>query len=203
MDKIGIFLETALRETFVSLYKNNKVLYTKYSILDFKSDNTFVYDINLILKKFEIAPNSINEIIVINGPGYFTGIRSGVVITKALFYVFGLKVFLVDSFSFLRRCVDYKGDCAIVITASKKECYVGYFKAFEKIKEEIISVNNLSDMYDKIICFTDSTSISNNYSIKLIKPQPILGFEFNKVKTIDEINPIYMRSEENLFGSKR
>lgn len=203
MDKIGIFLETALRETFVSLYKNNEVLYTKYSILDFKSDNTFVYDIDLILKKFEIAPNSINEIIVINGPGYFTGIRSGVVIAKALFYVFGLKVFLVDSFSFLRRCVDYKGDCAIVISASKKDCYVGYFKGFEKIKEEIIPVNNLLDMYNKTICFTDSPYISNNYSIKLIEPQPILGMEFNKVKTIDEISPIYMRSEESLFGSKK
>lgn len=203
MDKIGIFLETALRETFVSLYKNNEVLYTKYSILDFKSDNTFVYDIDLILKKFEIAPNSINEIIVINGPGYFTGIRSGVVIAKALFYVFGLKVFLVDSFSFLRRCVDYKGDCAIVISASKKDCYVGYFKGFEKIKEEIILVNNLLDMYNKTICFTDSPSISNNYFIKLIEPQPILGFEFNKVKTIDEISPIYMQSEESLFGSNK
>lgn len=203
MNKIGIFLETALRKTFVSLYKNNDVLFTKYSILDFKSDNTFVYDIDLMLKKFKIVPNLINEIIVVNGPGYFTGIRSGIIIAKALFYVFELEVFLVDSFSFLRRCVDFKGDCAIVISASKKDCFIGYFKGLEKIKEEIISVNNLSEMYNKTICFTDSPSISDNYSIELIEPQPILSFEFNKVKTIDEISPIYMRSEESLFGSKR
>lgn len=76
MEKIGIFLETALRKTFVSLYINNKVLFTKYSILDFKSDNTFVYDIDFMLKKFYITPTSVNEIIVVNGPGYFTRNKS-------------------------------------------------------------------------------------------------------------------------------
>ena len=203
MEKIGIFLETALRKTFVSLYINNKVLFTKYSILDFKSDNTFVYDIDFMLKKFYITPTSVNEIIVVNGPGYFTGIRAGITIAKALFYVLELEVFLIDSFSLLRRCIDFKDSCAIVISASKKDCFIAYFRGFDKIKCEVIPIDSLSNIYNNYKYFTDSPSISNDYSIELVEPKPILGFELNKVKTIDEINPIYMRSEESLFGSKR
>lgn len=202
MNKIGIFLETALNKTFVSIYRDKEILLTKYSILDFKSDNTYVYDIDLMLKKFSIEPLSINEVIVVNGPGYFTGIRSGVIIAKALFYAFKPKVLLVDSFLFLRKCISCSGDCAIVISASKRDCFIGYFRGFNRIKDAILPIDELSNLNKEFTYFTDSSLISSRFSIELIEPRPILEFELESVKTIDEIIPFYMRSEESLFRVK-
>jgi len=202
MNKRGIFLETALNRTFVSLYEDDKILHTKYSLLDFKSDNTYVYDISLMLEECSIKLPSINEVIVVNGPGYFTGIRAGIMITKALFYVFNFKVLIIDSFSFLRGCLNWKDDCVIIISASKRDCFISYFKEFNRVKDAIFPIEELSKLNKDFKLFTESPLISSTYSIELVEPGPVLGFRFDFARTVDEIAPFYMRSEENLFHSK-
>ncbi len=199
MNKSGIFLETVLNKTFVSLFQGKQVIETKYSLLDFKSDNTYVYDISIVLKKHSLSITSIDELIVVNGPGYFTGIRSGIIISKAFFYASGLKVAIIDSFTFLRRCTKWDSDCGILISTSKKGCYLGYFKGFNKEKEVLISLDDIPKVKEEVKLFTESSCLSSTYLIDSIEPQPVLDFDYEFAKTIDEIKPFYMRSEESLF----
>lgn len=61
--------------------------------------------------------------------------------------------FLIDSFSLLRRCIDFKDSCAIVISASK-DCFIAYFRGFDKVKCEVIPIDSLSNIYNNYKYFT-------------------------------------------------
>lgn len=202
MNKVSIFIETTLSKTFISLFTNNIIIETMYTELDFKSDNTYVFDLSIMLNKHLLNVNLIDEIIVVNGPGYFTGIRSGVIIAKAFFYSLGIKVAIIDSFTFLRNCIEIESDCGILIPASKRECYLCRFNGFKKVEESIISTKDISILKNEISLFAESLDLSTTYSINFIELKPTLNLDYEFVETIDEIKPFYMRSEESLFQPK-
>ena len=84
---ISLFIDTSLSDVSIALVKDNIILSNikntspkEHSIYTTK----FIED---ILKENNLVPNDINEIIVVNGPGSFTGIRIGVTIAKMYAYL--------------------------------------------------------------------------------------------------------------------
>lgn len=76
-----LFIDTHLNDIIVLLLENGKVV-DKRKVINKKNNSEFMFPaIKEILDK-----NCIDEIIVVNGPGSFTGVRLGVTIAKTLAY---------------------------------------------------------------------------------------------------------------------
>jgi tRNA threonylcarbamoyl adenosine modification protein YeaZ len=194
-----IFLQTALSHTFVALYANNTCIDQVQTCLDFKSDNIYVADMGTLLSRNLLKPPDLKRISVLTGPGYFTGIRAGLVIAKALCDSLALEVGLVDSFDYLRAGMPLSGNCAIVIAASRKEGYLAYFKGQKKVSEEMIALTRIEEIQKKEKVYSETPFIQEIYAVEPITAKPILPTEVTVVSRSEEICPHYIRGEADLF----
>ena len=104
--------------------------------------------INDILNNNDIKANYLNEIIVVNGPGSFTGVRIGVVIAKTLAYTLDIPIKTITSL--LAYAVSStKEDNKLSIVSDLKGKYIGYFDKNNELLTDYIYLNNKE--YDKYI----------------------------------------------------
>lgn len=194
-----IFFQTALSGTFVSIFKGRECLDQVHTYLDFKSDNVYVLDARNLLDRNIIKPLDLRKVFVLVGPGYFTGIRAGLVIAKALHDSLSLGVGLIDSFVYLRACLPIPGNCSIVIAASHKEGYIANFEGQKKVSEEMIPLSKIESIQKERTLYSETPFIQETYCVNPIIAKPLLPPNYKLVNRSEDIVPHYIRSEANLF----
>jgi len=130
-----LFISTYDKLINISLLKNGKTLNVLEEISKQNHSILVMPMIDNILKKNNITTNDLNEIIVVNGPGSFTGVRIGVVIAKTLAYSLNIPIKTITSLECI--LVSYKSiNNKLATISDTKGKYVGYFnKDNEKIEE--------------------------------------------------------------------
>ena len=194
-----LFLQTALSRTFIALLAENSCIDILQTYLDFKSDNTYVFNTQQLLQKNNLKPSDINTIFVLKGPGYFTGIRAGLVIAKAFCDTLQMAIGILSSFTYLRSCISTMEDCAILIAASRKEGYIAYFKGEQNVKEEIIHLKQIDAIKENWHIYSETPFLVETYGFTEIKPQAIISNDYKLVRNTKDIQPHYMRSVTDLF----
>lgn len=187
---ISLFLDTSSEDLYVSIIKDNILLYEK-NIKTIKDHS--IYLMNVIkegLSINNIKVNEIKKIYVTIGPGSFTGTRIGVTVAKTLAWSLGINVIPVSSLK--QYIFEYNSyDYYVPIIEDKKGLYFSiYDKDYNNFSNEkylskedfLFELSNLSG---------NVLLISNNaYEKYLTKPKKI-----NSIKMIEyykhekEINP--------------
>jgi len=202
-DKLtSLFLQTALSHTFIALLSNNTCIDIKRTHLDFKSDNTYVFDTGELLKRNNKKPGDIGTLYVLEGPGYFTGIRAGLVIAKAFCDTIHLPIGLLSSFAYLRACISSREDCAILIASSRKEGYIAYFQGTQSVKEEIIQLEQVETIKERWKIYSETPFLVESYGVEEIELKANLPGPIKIVRETFHITPNYRRSITDLFASK-
>ena len=79
---LSLILDSANKELLVALYKDNiKLDETRYEARQ-KQSELMIPELDKIIKKNNINPKDVNEIIVTMGPGSYTGVRIALTIAK-------------------------------------------------------------------------------------------------------------------------
>lgn len=195
----SLFLQTALSRTFAALFHEQTCVDQIDTYLDFKSDNTYVADISTLLNRNLLKPSDLKRFYLLAGPGYFTGIRAGIVIAKGFCDVGALKVGLLSSFDYLRACIPGSQDLAVVIATSRKEGYIAYFEGTHKTTEALIPLSELESLGKKWDLFSETPFIQDLYGVKPIDPLPLLPGAVQWTNTSEGILPHYLRGELDLF----
>jgi len=86
-----LYIDTHYINLVIALYKDNKVI-AKKELSSNKHSSYTVPTINDILKEKNITIKELNEVIVINGPGSFTGVRIGILLAKILGYTLNIPI---------------------------------------------------------------------------------------------------------------
>ncbi len=124
-----LYIDTHDKELVFVLFRDNEVLAQKRRV----SEKHSKYAISLldeILKDNKITIDDVGEIIVVNGPGSFTGVRIGCVIAKVISYT---KKIPVKAISYLQaEALSYEGE-VIVGIADKNGVYGGKFDREHKL----------------------------------------------------------------------
>lgn len=76
-------------------------------------------------KENKITVNDLNEVIVVNGPGSFTGIRLGITVAKTLAYTLNIPIKTITSIEALAASVKEKNK--IITIDDNKGKYIGVF----------------------------------------------------------------------------
>lgn len=196
---IDIFLQTALSHTFVALYQGLEVIDVIPTYLDFKSDNIYVADMESLLSRHLFKPNHLRRIYVLTGPGYFTGIRAGLIIAKAFCDSLPVEIGLINSFDYLRACILEEVNVSIVIAASRKEGYLARFHHQQKVSEELIPLSTLEMLHGKEKLFSETPFLQTSFSVHPILSQPVLPAVVSIVSESNQVIPHYLRGESDLF----
>lgn len=166
---ISLFLDTSSSDVSIAIIKDNNILssITK-DIPSAHSIYTTRY-INEVLEKAQIKPENINKIMVVNGPGSFTGVRIGVTIAKTMAYLLNKKVTVISSLKMLSLSLthDY---CLSVINANNNNYYIGLYDKNnnEVIKEQFTNINTVNELIKKYnpTIISNENIIINNINIQ-------------------------------------
>lgn len=188
---ISLFIDTSLVNVSISIVKDNRIL----SIIQKDIPNMHsVYTTKFIkdvLDEAGIDANDIDNIMVVNGPGSFTGVRIGVTVAKTYGYLIKKDLTLVSSLKSLAISSNYKDIVMCLIPANKTNYYVGiYDKEYNNIIDECCVKNNevleLCNKYNPYIVGVD-TSVIGKYKINKVNLDvlKIVNYYLDK----DKVNP--------------
>lgn len=146
---ICLFFDTSSGLLKVSLIKDNKIIFDKE--LHTKNDHSsyLVPTIDEAFKSNNIDFKELDEIIVGNGPGSFTGTRISIAVAKTYAFSFNIPVYMISSLEEL--IYDNDGyDFYVPIIEEKKDNL--YFSIFDKDKKRVMddTYSSTEYMYKKL-----------------------------------------------------
>lgn len=146
---ICLFFDTSSDLLKVSLIKDDKIIFDKE--LHTKNDHSsyLVPTIDEAFKSNNIDFKELDEIIVGNGPGSFTGTRISIAVAKTYAFSFNIPVYMISSLEEL--IYDNDGyDFYVPIIEEKKENL--YFSIFDKDKKRVMddTYSSTEYMYKKL-----------------------------------------------------
>ena len=146
---ICLFFDTSSDLLKVSLIKDDKIIFDKE--LHTKNDHSsyLVPTIDEAFKSNNIDFKELDEIIVGNGPGSFTGTRISIAVAKTYAFSFNIPVYMISSLEEL--IYDNDGyDFYVPIKEEKKDNL--YFSIFDKDKKRVMddTYSSTEYMYKKL-----------------------------------------------------
>lgn len=168
---ITLFIDTSSSDVSIAIVKDNKLLNKINKSIPNEHSVYAVKFIDDLLKELYMSPNDIDNIMVVSGPGSFTGIRIGLTIAKIYGYLLKKDIITVSSL----RALALSSDAKIVvpiIDAKHGNYYYGIYDMFDNV---IVKDNFVAEeeVLKKIIKYDDADLVSydviNNEKIKARK----------------------------------
>lgn len=205
---ITLFIDTSSVDVSIALVRNNVML---ASIVETIPNCHSVYAVSYIdkvLKEANLEVSDINRIMVVNGPGSFTGVRIGVTIAKVYAYLEKIGVICVSSLKM--RAISCGGGYVLsLIDAHHNNYYMGLydvnglevikegfykkddvFKVIAKYKPKIVS--DLEFKFDDLIISKQELDI-----VKIVD-----YYDNSEVMNPHFVNPNYLKLPQALEGLK-
>ena len=127
-----LYIDTHLWNVVVVLFENGKVL-RKKEIFGEKNNSTLIFPtIEEVLNR-----EKFDSIIVVNGPGSFTGVRLGVTIAKTFAYTLNLPIRTITSL----ECMAVSNSNKKVAISDGNGYYLGIFDDDMNLQEEYKYIN--------------------------------------------------------------
>ena len=174
-----LFIDTHDKNVLVILYKDGKIINKKDIVSTNKHSEIAMPVLDEVISSSNIEIKDINNVIVVNGPGSFTGERIAVTIAKTIAYCLHIPIRVIDSLTILALNVNKTSK--IVALEDRNGAYVGEFdEKNEKMKElqylnkssyeEYKSTNNVeTDIeidYELVYNYIMKTSPLNPHEVK-------------------------------------
>lgn len=173
-----LFIDTHDSTIRILLYKGEKVLVKKEKTTE-KNHSCLAMPLLIeLLEEAKIEVDEIKEIIVVNGPGSFTGIRIGVTIAKTLAYTLNIPIKTMSSL--LVKAVSIYHENVNIIEKEKNGVFVGTFdkenqlvgeyqylnnKEYENWKIENQGIEDIERDYESILAFANTIKSTNPHAV--------------------------------------
>ena len=187
-----LFLSTYDKLITIGLLKNGELLDIKEIESNQNHSSLVIPTIDNLLNQNDITTSYLNEIIVVNGPGSFTGVRLGVTIAKTLAYTLGIPIKTITSLESYAVSIE-SNDNKLITISDLKGKFIGYFNRDNEVLEEFKYLSN--NEYKEYIKDKKETELKE-FNLESI---------YKYLKSIDSINPhivnpIYIKGIEALNG---
>ena len=131
---LSLFISTYNEYVIIALLKDGKEIVKQEEISNKGHSRILVPLIDKILKDKKLDIKDLNEILVINGPGSFTGVRLGITVAKTLAYTLNIPIKTITSIEAIACSINEENK--IVTINDPKGKYIGKFENNE-LKELI------------------------------------------------------------------
>jgi tRNA threonylcarbamoyladenosine biosynthesis protein TsaB len=203
---INLFIDTSDKDVSIGIIKDN-ILINKVTESIPNSHSIYTtYFIKELLDSSKLQPNDIDRILVVSGPGSFTGIRIGVTIAKVYAYLLKKEIISISSLKILAISSKEKNNYYLsLIDAKHDNYYIGlYNENYDEVIAESFSnleeVKYLIDKYNPTILSNNDLSILN-YNINktiLDLPKIIEYYKDKKTENPHLVNPNYLKLPQAL-----
>ena len=156
---ITLFIDTSSSDVSIAIVKDKNILAHITKTIPNQHSVYTVSFIDAVIKQANLIPNDIEKIMVVTGPGSFTGVRIGVTIAKVYAYLRKLSITSVSSLKMMSISCEHKY-CLSLIDAHHNNYYLGLYD--ENNNEVIKEQFNTKERVLEIIKEYNPTIISDN-----------------------------------------
>ena len=201
---ITLFLDTSTIKFIVGIYRNFDCLFLDVDDNNNDLSSKVLPKIDNALKKCDLLLDDIDKIIVVNGPGSFTGIRVGVTIAKTSAWTKNIDILTISSLELLATTQSSKEYVVPLIDARRDYFYAGvYLNGKNIINDQYISRSELLEKIKKItdidnVYFVSYDNIDNLdiHSPELVIEKIIKKYSNKKSLNPHSVNPNYLKRVE-------
>lgn len=175
----SLFIDTHLYDIKILLFVDNKIEY-EVNVTGQKYNSTFLMpSIKEVCDKFEF-----DEIVIVNGPGSFTGIRLGVTVAKTLAYTMNKPIKVLGAFDlFAFSCDNMKHTFGM---SDGNGYFIGKYQNYT-LTEDLFYLNK-SDYNNYLL--------KNNVETDVIIDYKKVAQRFPNIETVNphSVKPIYIKT---------
>ena len=203
-----LYIDTSSSNLYAGIVDNDSLIISVKKNLGKEMSKYALNEISLMFKTNNINHSDIDKIIVVSGPGSFTGIRIGMTIAKI--YAFSLKkqITSISSLQAMAYSTNIDKIKVPILDARRGYVYAGVYKNDISLKEDQYIkledlINYLDNLKQEYIFITNDSKLDN---LNRIKYNPDILTIINKTKNKQNINPhliepVYLKlteAEENI-----
>ena len=196
---VYLFIDTSDIDVSIGIIKDNKILsYKSESVPNKHSIYTTSY-LKEVLDNAKIDTNEVDKILVVNGPGSFTGVRIGVTIAKVYAYLTKCEIVSVSSLKILALSSSNSDYYMALLDAKHDNYYIGiYDKNYNDIIEKFCNKDEVIkyiDKYNPVLISNKDIKIDNNVvkKIDLDLISIINYYKDMKSENAHLVNPNYLK----------
>ena len=187
---ITLFIDTSNQDVSIALLKDGKIINKITKSIPNEHSKYAVSYIDEVLKKSEITPKEVQSIMVVNGPGSFTGVRIGLTIAKVYALLNDIKVTLISSLKCLAIGNNKNKYKLSLINARNDNYYIGFYdNNYNDVINEhfgnIEEVNDIINKYNDVLVVSNNSDNDNVKVINELDIESIYDYYKDKVK----VNP--------------
>ena len=171
----SLFIDTHDKNVIIIIYKDGKVTGMKNLESKSKHSEITMPTIDSLFSELKLDIKDISEVIVVNGPGSFTGERIAVTIGKTIAYCLSIPIKVIDSLSIMAINIDK--DTKYVSLPDRNGAFVGVFDKNNKPLEDFLYLNKSN--YEE---YVNKYEVIDNVEIDYEKV-------YEYIKGIESINP--------------
>lgn len=185
-----LYIDTSTDYLYTGIVSDNILLAEIKQKFSHDLSKYALYEISEMLKKVNINPTEVDKIIVVNGPGSFTGIRVGMTIAKIYAYTLKKKIIYISSLDAMQISISSNNLIVPVIDARRGFVYAGIYQDNkELLKKQYIK---FEDLLDKLNNYQKEYIIVSNDNLKIdnvVSYNPDILKIVNTYKDNEDINP--------------
>lgn len=198
-----LYIDTSSSYLYTAITEDDSLLCEVKKELGHQLSEDALKEIATMFEKNEISPKDIKKIIVVNGPGSFTGIRIGITIAKVYAWSLNIPITTISSLEAMALSCDKNNYHVPLIDARRKYVFGAIYDQnnevilkpqhikIEELEKELLKLN------DYTIITNDEIEISGyrkNYSPDIVK----IVNKFKDKTTVNPhgVNPEYLKLTE-------
>ena len=190
----SLLIDTHLDNIHVVLFCDGKIILSDSRKSEQNHSSFTLPMIEEVLRKVNLEINQVDELIVVNGPGSFTGVRIGVTLAKTIAFAQGSKIKTINSLQIQAISVNVN-DPKTIILSDKNGKYIGEFDGNNALIGELKYLKN-----------DDYRNYKTEYKIyENVKLDFERIYEYTKsLLTLNahEVNPLYIKNIEVSSGKR-
>ena len=202
-----LLIDTTTSFVTVSIFNNDKIVYSFHEQIKDDMSSKLIPIIEEGFKQVDFELKDIDKILVVNGPGSFTGIRVGVTVAKTIAWALKKDIVPISSLELIATTHTSKKYIVPMIDARRGNVFGAiYDKDLNPvISDQLINLHDLTDGLDDDYEFVSYDNIDIE---SVIEPKidivKIINKHINDKKVNPhKLNPRYLKmteAEENLKG---
>ena len=194
-----LYIDTSSAYLYTGIVEEDKLLIEKKKYLEHELSKESLYIVSEMFDEANLSVDDIDKIIVVNGPGSFTGIRIGLTFAKVYAWAKKIEVTSISSLDAMAISTNISTNKVPMLNARRGYVYTGIYSkdnellfdnSYIKLDEFMNSLNKLDDY--KIISNDEEIELDKiEYNPNILE---IVSYYKNK-ESINphELNPNYLK----------
>ena len=160
---ISLFIDTSMSCVSISIVKDQVLVSSIQESIPNEHSKYATSYVKRVIDEAGIDANDVDNILVVNGPGSFTGVRIGVTIAKTYGYLIDKEIIPVSSLKSLAISSHKNGIVMSVIQANRNNYYMGIYDSEynEIIDEKFVNVDELLEKINEYKPYI----VSNDFNV--------------------------------------